>query len=92
MLNAAANALGEKSVPVPRPGQFVYLRTVHVTGGLRQTAETWSSEDGTRAGLTRSRGFLGSQTLPIDVYDPAKGLQGAPYTVLAELPTDRLRC
>lgn len=86
--DAAADAANRTPMPAPRPGQFVYQRIVHVTSGMRQTVETWTSADGTRAGLVRSRGFLGTQTTTIDRYDPAAGLRAAPYTVLAKLPTD----
>jgi hypothetical protein len=88
VLTAAASAVESSSGPAPRQDQFVYLRILHVTSGMRQTMEIWTSADGSRQGLSRSRGFLGSNELPVETYRPAEGLRQAPYTVLAKLPTD----
>lgn len=49
---AAASALAQPAV-VPRPGQFIYWKTVDSVYG---TAETWRSADGSRNGFVLSRG------------------------------------
>jgi len=88
VLHKAAAAAVTAPVPAPRADQFTYIDVLHVTSGERQRTQTWTSVDGSRPGLTRSAGFLGSSSDVVPPYDPAGGLYAAPYTVLAKLPTD----
>ncbi|GIM96219.1 CU044_5270 family protein [Paractinoplanes toevensis] len=87
VLQAAAAVAGVPAA-VPRAEQFTYVEVVHVTSGGRQRVQEWRSVDGSRPGLIRSSGFLGSTSGAIAPYDPAAGLRTAPYAVLAKLPTD----
>jgi len=91
VLNQAAVAAVQSTEPKPRPDQFLYRDVLHQTGRLEQRVQTWTSVDGSRAGLVRTEGFLGSDRLVVQPYDPADGLYQAPYTVLAALPTEPVR-
>jgi hypothetical protein len=88
LLNNAATVAGASTMPTPRKGQFVYLRVLHVTSGMKERAETWTSADGSQPGLTRSSGAIANISTTLDRYNPATGLRDAPYLVLAKLPTD----
>lgn len=88
VLHRAATAAAGVPLREPRADQFTYVEVVHVAAGSRQRVQRWTSVDGSRPGLLRSAGFLGSSTERIPPYQPAGGLLAAPYTVLAQLPTD----
>jgi len=88
VLTLAASAVTITPAIAPRSDQFIYLDVVHVTGGMTQHVQTWTSVDGSRPGLIRSAGFLGNSSTVSPRPDPAHGLRQAPYAVVAELPTD----
>ncbi len=88
VLRAAADAVEPTVALDPRPDQYVYREVLHVTGVLRTRVQSWQPADGSRPGQVTISGDTGNGTDTTAPYRAGDSLSGAPYAVLAALPTD----
>ena len=93
VLNQAASAAAASSLPVPRPGQFIYVSSVGTGLSIevgrsssrswlyKSSGQSWLSVDGQRAGLLREVAGPNAK-LPWGPVPPADSGNGASWTSL----------